>query len=122
MRLRPCSQHATAVCALPTIRWDRPSRAHLAIPALPPTFAVAGENYAPLDWLFGTFAANEADFQAKFGRLTIEPAGEGTEAGADAAGDPPRSGGATSGAGATVSGDLRRRPGSSKDVKAGMRT
>jgi sterol desaturase/sphingolipid hydroxylase (fatty acid hydroxylase superfamily) len=27
----------------------------------------AGENYAPFDWLFGTFVASEADFQQKFG-------------------------------------------------------
>lgn len=26
-----------------------------------------GENYAPMDWLFGTFAEDEEDFDKKFG-------------------------------------------------------
>lgn len=88
---------------------------------------LAGENYAPFDWLLGTFAATEADFNAKFGRVEIVPA---EEAGAEAS--EASSEGASSGAGAkpsasdasgSGSGDLRRRgrPGSSKDVKAGVR-
>ena len=26
-----------------------------------------GESYVPLDWIFGSYAGSEADFEAKFG-------------------------------------------------------